>query len=147
MSDTWFVPIAAIVLFIFAAIGFVLLLWPSRFLRHVRNPLQPDTPVNRVNMRAVGVITCLFVLLTISGAFEGFHRNILVALSASPIILPIFLWALWRYSSLQQVNRRYLTGEAEDSRWELRMSIAFCSLLFVTVVCALLLAKNGIYLK
>ena len=147
MSDTWFVPIFLIVLFIFAVLGFVLLIWPSGFLRHFPNPLQPDTPINRVHSRAGGVFVCLFVLVAVSGAFEGFHRNIMVALSASPIILPILLWVLWRYSSLQQVNRRYLTGEAEDSRWELRMSIAFSSLLFVTVACALLLAKSGIYLK
>jgi Mn2+/Fe2+ NRAMP family transporter len=147
MSDTWFVPVFAIVLLFFAAVGVVLTVWPSMFLRHVRNPLQPDTPINRVHARALGVFVCLFVLVTISGAFEGFHRNILVALSVSPIVLPIFLWILWRYSSLQRVNRRYLTGEAEESHWELRMSIAFCSLLSIMVVFALLLAMSGIYPK
>ncbi len=70
---------------------------------------------------------CLFLLVTISGAFRGFHRDILVALSVSPVILPIFLWILGRYSSLQRVNRRYLTGEGEEPHWELRMSIAFSS--------------------
>jgi hypothetical protein len=89
----------------------------------------------------------LFVLVAISGAFEAFHKNILVALIASPIILAITLWALWRYSSLQQVNRRYLGGETEEPQWELWMSIAFCLLLSVIVVVAFLFGTRGIYPK
>jgi hypothetical protein len=150
MSDTWFAILLAIVLLFFAAIGVVLLLWPSKFLRHFQNPLQPDTPLNRVNMRALGVVICLFLLLVISGsmqALEGFHRNILLALWTSPIILSIFLWILWRYSPLKQVNRLYLAGEAEETQWELRMSAAFGSLLFLIVATAFLLAKRGIYPK
>jgi hypothetical protein len=76
----------------------------------------------------------LFVLVAISGAFDAFHKNILVALTASPIILAVFLWGLWRYSSLQRVNRRYLAGETDEPHWELRMSVAFCSLLFIIAV-------------
>jgi len=147
MSDKWFVPIFGVVFLFFLAIGIVLLVWPSAFLRFFRNPLQPDTPLNRVHMRPVGVITCLFVLLAISGAFEGFHKNILIALSISPVILPILLWILWRYSSLQQVNRRYLVDGAETPHWELRMGVVFCSLLFILVASALLLAMRGIYPK
>jgi len=147
MSDTWFVVIFAIVLLFFACGGIVLIVWPSAFLRHFRNPLQPDTPINRVNIRAVGVVSFLFVLVAISGAFNAFHKNILVALTASPIILAVFLWGLWRYSSLQRVNRRYLTDETVEPHWELRMSVAFCSLLFIIVASALLLAMRGIHLK
>jgi len=145
MSDTWFAPVLAIGLLFFAVVGLVLLLWPSGFLRHIQNPLQPDTPVNRVHARALGVVICLLVLVTISGALEAFHRNILVALWVSPLILPLFLWMLWRYSALQRVNRRYLAGEAEEPRWELRMSIAFSTLLSIIVAIALLLATRGIY--
>jgi hypothetical protein len=147
MSDTWFAAILAIGLLFFACVGIVLIVRPAAFLRRVRNPLQPDTPINRVNIRAVGVFVCLFVLVTISGAFDAFHKNILVALTASPIILAVFLWGLWRYSSLQRVNRRYLTGETVEPHWELRMSVAFCSLLFIIVGSALLLAMRGIHLK
>ena len=148
MSDTWFAILFAIALLFFAGIAFVLLIWPSKFLRHVQNPLQPDTPVNRVYMRALGIYFFFFPLLIISGSMktlEGFHRNILLALWASPVILPIFLWSLWQYSALQQMNRRYLAGEAEEAHWEFRMSVAFCSLLFIIV--AFLLAKRGIYPK
>lgn len=147
MSDKWFVPVLGIGFLFFLAAGVVLLAWPSVFLRHVRNPLQPDTPLNRVYARTVGFLFCLFVLVAVSGAFEGFHKNILIALSISPVILPILLWVLWRFSSLQGVNRRYLVDGTEDPRWELRMSVAFCSLLFIIVASALLLAMRGIYLK
>jgi hypothetical protein len=147
MSDKWFVPLFGVTFVFFAAVGVVLLVWPSAFLRHVRNPLQPDTPLNRVYTRTLGVFMFLFVLLVVSGAFEGFHRNVLIALSISPVILPIVLWVLWRYSALQQVNRRYLIDGTVDQHWELRMSVAFCSLLFIIVASALLLARRGIYLK
>ena len=147
MSDSRFVKLFVAVLILFTAIGIVAVLWPSKFLRFVQNPLQPDTPINRVSVRALGVFFCLFVLMMISEPFEGFHRNILVALTVSPIILGIFQWILWRYSSLRQVNRRYLAGDAEEPQWELRMSIAFFSLLCIIVVAAFLLAAKGIYHK
>ena len=125
------------------------MLWPSKFLRHFQNPLQPDTPVNRVLMRAVGVFVCLFVSVPISWSVTTLEvsTNILLAVWASPFFLPIFLWILWQYSPLQQVNRRYLAGEAEAPHWELRMSVAFCSLLSVIVLAACLLAMKGIYPK
>jgi hypothetical protein len=146
MSDTWFL---AIVLLFFAGIGVLLLLWPSTFLRFIQNPWQPDTPINRVHTRALGVFVCLFmvVISTSMKNIEGFHRNILIALWTLPIVLPIFLWILWRYSPLQKVNRRYLAGEVEEPQWELRMSLAFFSLLTLIVVAALLLAMTGIYPK
>jgi hypothetical protein len=147
MSDKWFVPAFGGGCLFFAAVGVVLLVWPSTFLRRVRNPLQPDTPLNRIYSRSLGVLFCLFVLTAISGAFEGFHKNILIALSISPVVLPILWWILWRYTSLQQVNRRYLVDGTEDPHWELRMGVAFCSLLFMMVASALLLAMRGIYLK
>jgi hypothetical protein len=150
MSDTWFAILLAIFLLFFAGICAVLLVWPSKFLRHIQNPWQPDTPLNRVHTRALGVFACLFLLLMTSGStktLEGFHRNILVALWASPVILPVFLWVLWQYSPLKHVNRRYLAGEAEEPQWELRMSVAFCSLLSTIVVAAFLLAMGSVYPK
>ena len=147
MSNTWFAAVFAIVLLFLAGVGIFLIVCPSAFLRHVRNPLQPDTPINRVNVRAVGVFICLFVLVAISGAFDAFHKNILVALTASPVIVALFLWGLRRYSSLQRVNRRYLADETDEPHWELRMSVAFCSLLLIIVASALLLTMRGIHLK
>jgi purine-cytosine permease-like protein len=103
-----------------------------------------------VYTRAVGFFGSLFLLLIISGpmkTLEGFHKNILVALWASPVILSLFLWILWRYSRLQRVNRAYLAGEADEAQWELRMSIAFCSLLATIVIAAFFLARSGMYPK
>lgn len=148
MSDASFTILFAIGLLIFLGIGVVLLFWPSSFLRHANNPLQPDTPIHRVYLRAVGVGICLLVLLPFSGLMktsEGFHGNILIALGVSPVILSIFLWILWRYSSLQQVNRRCLAGEPQEPQWELRMSVTFCLLLVAMIGTAFALGMIGIY--
>jgi len=64
MSDAWFAILLAIVLLVFAGVGVNLLIWPSKFLRHIQNPWQPDTPLNRVQIRPVGIFFCLFVLFT-----------------------------------------------------------------------------------
>jgi hypothetical protein len=109
MSDTWFAILVAIVLLIFAGVGVVLLLWPSQFLHHFQNPLQPDTPVTRVQMRGIGFMLCLLILM--------------------------------------KVNRRYLAGEADDPKWELRMSLVFCSLFSLIVVSAFFLARSGLHPK
>ncbi len=101
-------------------------------------------------MRGVGLIFCLFVLMVFSGnekGIEGFHKNILIALWASLLIIPVFLWILWRYSALQVVNRRYLAGDAEDPAWERRMNVTFSLLLSFIVVVALLLASMGYHPK
>src|ERR1700687_586176 len=109
MPDSLFAIILAIVLLGFFGVSLILLLRPSMFLRHFKNPLQPDTPRNRVQMRGVGLFFCLFTLMMISGSrrkLEGFHQNILIALWVSPLFISILLWILWRYTSLQQVIRR-----------------------------------------
>ena len=98
-------------------------------------------------MRGVGLFFCLFTLMVISGSlkkFEGFPQKILVALWVSPLLIPIFLWILWRYASPQQVIRRHLSGEGiEDSAWELRITLTFSGLLLLVVVIAFLLAYMG----
>src|ERR1700733_5567113 len=119
------------------------------FAQHSESVAAAHTSQPRANTPG-WYIFCLFVLLIISGStktLEGFHKNILLARWLSPFILPIFLWALWRYSSLQQVNRRYLAGEPGSAQWERRMSVAFCSLLFTMFATAFILGANGIYLK
>jgi hypothetical protein len=95
-------------------------------------------------MRGVGLFSCLFTLMMISGSLKGFHENILIALWVSPLFIPILLWILWRYSSLQQVIRRHVTGErVEDPTWELRMTYMFSGLLLLVIVIAFLLASMG----
>jgi hypothetical protein len=46
-----------------------------------------------------------------------------------------------------KVNRRYLAGEADDPKWELRMSLVFSSLFSLIVVSAFFLARGGIHPK
>jgi hypothetical protein len=140
-------PVALLFL---GGIGLVLLLWPSRWLRRQRNPWQPDTPENRLYMRSMGQIVCLFLLLIASGfgsgaTAEGFHRNILVALWISFLFVPVFVWILCRTSPLRRVARRLLTGELDEEKWELRMSLAFSGLLTSMIVTAFILALNGYY--
>jgi hypothetical protein len=147
MPDSLFAIILAIFLLSLFGVSLILLVRPSMFLRHFRNPLQPDIPQNRVQMRGVGLFFCLFTLMMISGSLkkpEGFHQNILIALWVSPLLIPILLWILWRYSPLQQVIRRHLTGErVEDPAWELRMTFTFSGLLLLVVVIAFLLSSMG----
>jgi Mn2+/Fe2+ NRAMP family transporter len=137
---------------LFAALGVGMLLWPSAMLRYFKNPWQPDTPEKRVQLRGVGLIFCLFIVMVFSSAgssavLRGFHNNILVALGSAFLIVPIFLWILWQFSPLQQVMRRHLIGEPEDKRWELWMSLAFSGLLSSIVLIAFLLARSGYFPK
>lgn len=141
-----FVPI---ILLVFAGIGLTLLLWPSNFLLHIRNPWQPDTPENRVYVRGIGLVLCLFLIMAATGSvnrLEGLHRNMLVALWASFLFLPIFFWVLWQFSPLRQMNRRHLAGDS-DTGWELWMSLAFSGLLSAIVLIAFFLARKGYYPK
>lgn len=134
--------------FAFSALAVVLLIWPSKFLRHAQNPWQPDTPVQRVYMRGMGLFLALLLIGMISGStqtHEGFHRNILVALWVVPVFLPIFYWVLWRHSPLKKVERRHLVGEPADWRWERWMSATFCALIGLIVATAYLLSKIGMH--
>jgi hypothetical protein len=137
-------------LLLLAGAGLGLLLWPSVLLKRSRNPWQPDTPENRVQMRGVGLIFCLFLTLVVSSfgsspVIAGFRQNILLALWVSFFSVPIFLWVLWRVSPLRRVGRMMLTGELAEQRWELWMSLAFSGLLLSIVLSAFLLALKGFY--
>jgi hypothetical protein len=80
------------------------------------------------------------------GNLEAFHRNLLVALWLSLLVVPIFLWILWQCTPLRQVIRRNLAGDqGKDARWELWMSLAFSGLLSGIVLIAFFLAYKGHY--
>jgi hypothetical protein len=149
MSDTSLGLLIAVGLLLFAMLGGILLLWPAKFLRYIQNPLEPDTPVNRVHARSLGVVLFLFLFMAATSANQrsGFHKNILFALWASFVILPIFLWLLWRFSALNRVNRSYLAGGAEEPRWEVKMAVAFCTLLSMIVLGSFVLAAYDIFPK
>jgi hypothetical protein len=92
------------VLLLFSSVGLILLIRPALHFRIFPNPLMRYTPWNRLQMRAVGLVVCLFMLLASSGLFtgvfksevlEGFHNNMLIALWASFFAAPIISWILW----------------------------------------------------
>lgn len=149
MPDGMWAIFVILVFLFFAGLALILLVWPSLFLRRIRNPLMLDTPSNRVQTRGIGLIFSLFVLFVLSGGtskselHEGFHRNILVALWVSIFTLPILLWILWQFSVRSFVRRGYINGTSEDPAWERRMTLVFCTALVTAIVLALFLAANG----
>jgi hypothetical protein len=68
MPDGLFAILLTVVVLFFIGVAITLLVRPSLLLRHFGNPLQRDTPENRVQMRGVGIIFCLFELQIILGA-------------------------------------------------------------------------------
>ena len=146
MSDTVFVVLFLLVFLSFGAFGLVALAWPSLVLRMFPNPFMPNTPWNRVWVRGIGLILCLFVLTALSGGFEGFHENILLALGVSFFALPVLMWLLWRFSVRSLMRQCYTNGTYEDPSWERRMTLLFCSILVFTVAVAWLLAARGYFI-
>ena len=148
MSDVVFVVLLPVALLLFAGVAVTMLVRPSLLLRHLANPLQRDTPENRVQLRGVGLIFCLFVLQPILAAvpssdwLRSFRHNMLIALWASPFAVPILLWLLWQFSVRSFVRRAQIEGKSEDPAWELRMSLIFCSVLLLVVALASLLAAG-----
>lgn len=128
------------------ALSFIALIFSSLFFRIFPNPLMPDTPWNRVWVRGFGLIVSLFVLTALSGGFEGFHANILLALWLSPFTLPILMWLLWRFSVRSFMRQCYINGTNRDPAWERRMTFFFCSILVLTIATAWLLAASGHYI-
>ena len=147
-----FALLAAAVFLFFAFLSFTLLIRPRFFFSIFPNPLQPDTPWNRLQMRVVGLVFCLMLLMVLSGVLRGahasalleaFHRNILVALWVSVFAAPVISWILWRFSVDFLVRRGHIDPTMEDSAWERGMTLTFCSLLSVIVLIALFLAARG----
>jgi uncharacterized membrane protein YkvI len=86
MPDGLFAILLTVVVLFFTGVAITLLIRPSLLLRHFADPLQRDTPENRVQIRGVGIIFCLFVLQIILAAappselLNVFRHNLLVAL-------------------------------------------------------------------
>lgn len=107
---------------------------------------MPDTPWNRVWVRGFGLIFSLFLLTALSGGFEGFHENILLALGISFFVLPILMWLLWQFSVRSFTRQCFINGTNRDPVWERRMTFFFCSILVLTIATAWLLAARGHYI-
>jgi hypothetical protein len=156
MPDTLFAIFLVVVIFLFAGISVAALIRPSQYIRWSRNPWMADTPWNRLQMRAVGLVFTLFALMVLSGILrsssksdllEGFHNNILISLwlaFLSVWVGGILSWILWRFSAFRiLVRKHYDTEKLEDPAWERRMTRTFFSLLLLIVVIALVLAAKG----
>jgi hypothetical protein len=153
-----FVILFTAVLLVFAGIGVFLLVNPSRYMRRNPNPWMEDTPWTRIQLRAVGLVFCLFVLMVFSGSmshdsqsnvFKGFADNMLAALwlaFACVWVGGILLWIAWRFIAVRIWVRKHLSSEElESAAWERRMTIAFSALLLLIVASALLMAAAGLY--
>jgi len=152
MSDSLFALLAAAAFLFFAFLSFTLLIRPRFFFRMFPNPLQLDTPWNRVQMRGVGLVFCLMLLMVLSGVLRGahgsalleaFHSNILLALWVSLLAVPIICWILWRFSVDFLVRQGHIDPAMEDPTWERGITLTFCLLLSVIVLIALFLAARG----
>jgi hypothetical protein len=153
MPQTAFGILVILVLLLFGGIGLSVLMRPSQYIRRVRNPWMEDTPWVRLQLRAVGLVVCLFVLMVFSGALggntksgltEGFHKNLLIALW----LVFIAVWVagitsliLWRIMAFRIFLRTHFDSEKlESPAWEKQMTILFCSLFVSIVLIAYVLA-------
>jgi hypothetical protein len=115
-----------------------------------------DTPWNRLQMRWVGLIVCLFLSTVITGwlsgavksqLLEGFSSNILVALWITFIagigieIASAILWNLQSFRSF--IRSRYSSDKLQNRAWERRAALIFCALLLFIAGTALILAAEG----
>jgi hypothetical protein len=151
-----FALLAGIALTVFAGISITVLVRPSQYIRWSRNPWMEDTPWTRLQMRAVGLVFCLAVIMVVSGilsgnrksaVLQGFHENILIALWLAFIatwIVGIVSFILWRIMAFRIFIRTHFDSERlGDTAWERRMSVLFCSVLASIVAIAIVLAVGG----
>lgn len=156
MPPLAFALLAGIVLTVFAAFSLTVLVRPSQYIRWSKNPWMDDTPWTRLQMRVVGLVFCLAVIMMVSGiltghtnsvVLQGFHENILIALWLAFIATWIFgtvSFVLWRFLAFRVFIRTHFDSEKlGDMAWERRMSVLFCSLLASIVAIAFILAIGG----
>jgi hypothetical protein len=144
------------VLLLFTGIGLVLLVSPSLHFRLQPNPFMADTPWNRLKMRLVGLIVCLFLITAITGwsgasgnsrLLEGFSSNVLVALWATfiaAIAIGIVSAILWRFSAFRFfIRSHYPSDRLQNHAWERSMALIFSSVLLLVVGISFMLATEG----
>jgi uncharacterized membrane protein len=154
MPPALFAIFGTLVFGFFAVVSIVLMARPAFYMRRYPNPWMEDTPWTRIQLRAVGLIFSLFVILVVSGVLsgssnllDGFSSNINVALFLAffaAFITGILSWILWRFSSFRIfVRKHYSSEKLEDPAWERRLTVTFCGLLLGIVSIALILAVLG----
>jgi hypothetical protein len=155
VSDRAFTFLLGLVLLAVTALGVMMLVNPSTYLRWIRNPWMKDTPWNRVQMRIFGLLASLFILMIItdilniskSPLLEGFHENVLMGLWVvffMAWVVGLLSWVLWQIPPIREFVRSRFTAERlEKPAWERRMTAIFCCLLSFVVGVALVLAAIG----
>jgi hypothetical protein len=157
MPDIVFtIILGGIFLCIFGGFGLSALVRPSQTIRWHRNPRMEDTPWMRLQLRLVGLIFCIAILMVVTGIrggstkadlLEGFHQNLLIALWVAFIVAFVggaLSSILWRFTAFRLVIRSHFTDEKINSaEWERRLTILFCSLLLSITAIAFLLAARG----
>jgi hypothetical protein len=115
-----------------------------------------DTPWTRLQMRAVGLVFSLFVIMVVSGILswhkksgilESFAENIQIALwfvFVATWVVGVMSFILWRFAAFRIfIRKRFDDEKLDNPAWERRMSVFFCSLLASIVALALILAAGG----
>jgi hypothetical protein len=148
--------LGGIALFLFSGFSLCFLVRPSQYIRWSQNPWMEDTPWERLQLRTVGLVFSLLILMMVSGirgdgtkadVLEGFHQNVLIALwlaFVAAVVGGIISSVLWRFMAFRLFIRSHFDGEKlESPAWERRMTILFCSLLASIVAIAFGLAVRG----
>jgi hypothetical protein len=141
---------------VFGVIGGFFLIRPSFGIRILKNPWMPDTPWNRLQMRALGLVFFLFASVALSMILakatrsplvEGFYENLLIALwlvFSALWVLGVSSWIAWRFTSVRVfVRRNFPPEKIEAPAWERGMTAIFCSILAAVLATALLLATRS----
>lgn len=156
MPQIAFVILGGVALSVFAGIALSLLIRPSQHIRRSKNPWMEDTPWMRLQLRAVGLVFCLFILMVVSGILgrdtktsllAGFHKNLLIALWLAFVatwVVGIASWILWRFMAFRSfIGAHFESEKLENPLWEHRMTILFCALLASIVTIAYVHAVGG----
>ena len=91
MSDGELAVLFVAVFFVFAGISLIALTRPALFLRTFPNPFMPDTPINRVQLRGLGLVFCLMLLMMLSGTLSGAFSSPVVEAFADNMLLALWI--------------------------------------------------------
>lgn len=148
VPDALFRVLLAAATFSLTGIALVLMVRPPLFLRIFLGSADKasNTATWRLQMRGVGSYFFLVALqmdlaqFPHSNLIVAFRKNLYLPVTFAPVLIPLVLliiWLIWlrpfiRYAQIEGIN--------EDPRWELKITIVFCSLLLAVILWAFVLA-------
>jgi hypothetical protein len=148
VPDAFFRVLFLVFTLAFTGIALVLLVRPPLLFRIFSGSEDRtrNTATWRVQTRGVGLTFSLFASVLIvaqmphSKFIDAFRDNLYVALMISFFLLPILLWIVWQVSLRAFIRYAQIEGINEDPRWELKITLLFCSLLLAIIGVAFFLA-------